>query len=106
MKGFFGIASPSKVMKKMFEDDWGGGIVQGVNRAAKNVRKAVQNVNEAATPEIDTQDLGDVNMPSNGTRRGGNVVFVQNNYSPKALSPYDTYRQGLKLSQTLAAGVK
>ena len=33
------------------------------------------------------------------------VVFNQNNYSPKALSAYDTYRQGLKVAQALASEV-
>lgn len=56
VKSFFGIASPSKVMRRMFDKDWGGGIVQGIGLAAKKVSKAMDEVNEAATPDIDPGD--------------------------------------------------
>lgn len=111
IKSFFGIHSPSRVMKKLFKNDWGGGIVLGIKGAAKDVAKATTAVNKAAMPSIDVSGVnaaaargtnGAADQSGNG---GKNITFVQNNYSPKALSPAETYRQGLKLSQTLAAGV-
>ena len=35
-----------------------------------------------------------------------NINFTQNNYSPKALSPIESYRQGKKLTQTIKGAVK
>lgn len=109
IKSFFGIHSPSRVMKKLFKKDWGGGIVQGIKGAAKDVAKATQAVNKAAIPDIDTSGVNYAIAGANGRYAGAqsakNITFVQNNYSPKALSAAETYRQGLKLSQTLAAGV-
>lgn len=35
-----------------------------------------------------------------------NINFTQNNYSPKALSPIESYRQGKKLTQTIKGVVK
>lgn len=46
---------------------------------------------------------------SGGKKSGGttqNINFTQNNYSPKALSPIESYRQGKKLTQTIKGVVK
>lgn len=47
---------------------------------------------------------------SGGSKESGgttqNINFTQNNYSPKALSPIETYRQGQRLTQTIKGAVK
>lgn len=50
------------------------------------------------------------NSGSGSSKKSGgttqNISFTQNNYSPKALSPIETYRQGQRLTQTIRGAVK
>lgn len=66
------------------------------------------NTKQAGTVAGDIQSRK--NSGSENSKKSGgttqNINFTQNNYSPKALSPIETYRQGQKLTQTIRGAVK
>lgn len=66
------------------------------------------NTKQAGTVAGDIQSRK--NSGSGNSKKSGgttqNINFTQNNYSPKALSPIETYRQGQKLTQTIRGAVK
>lgn len=66
------------------------------------------NTKQARTVAGDIQNRK--NSGSGNSKKSGgttqNINFTQNNYSPKALSPIETYRQGQKLTQTIRGAVK
>lgn len=66
------------------------------------------NTKQAGTVAGDIQSRK--NSGSGSSKKSGgttqNINFTQNNYSPKALSPIETYRQGQKLTQTIRGAVK
>ena len=48
IKSFFGISSPSRVMKQLFEKDWTEGIVLGIKAGQQKVTATVRSMSEAA----------------------------------------------------------
>lgn len=84
IKDFFGIKSPSRVMRdqvgKMLAEGIGVGFDQNIGGVMKNVKAALN-------PALD------ITGASGGTVGGTTINFTQNNHSPKALSPYEVYRQ-------------
>lgn len=59
VKDFFGIKSPSRVMKKLFEKDWSDGIVLGIKAGTGKVEDSLdemnQSVYDSAKEVIDTK---------------------------------------------------
>lgn len=89
IKGFFGIKSPSAVMRDEVGKMLGLGLAEGIDDS----RAAVQ----AATRNMQSDVLGgwpSGSSPTNAPRAGGaSINFTQNNYSPRALSRREIYRQ-------------
>ena len=89
IKNFFGIESPSKVMRDVVGKNLVRGITSGIEAESGSLYTTMRNVVD------NTVAAG---QPGQGTVTGqpaaGTVVyFTQNNTSPKALNPYDVYRQ-------------
>ena len=82
------IASPSKVMRDLIGKNLIRGAIVGIEAESGNLYTTMRNVvdNTVSTAQ------GGV---SSGVQpaRGTVVYFTQNNNSPKALSPYEVYRQ-------------
>lgn len=83
------IASPSKVMRDLIGKNLIRGAIVGIEAESGNLyttmRNVVDNTIAAAQPsQVATQGQG---------QAGTVVYFTQNNTSPKALNPYDVYRQ-------------
>ena len=104
IKGFFGISSPSKEMA------WIGemltqGLAEGI---ADNASAAVDAAEEmaagvlGAVQSVDGTNIG-VDATVNGGAGIGGTTFIQNNYSPKALSRLDIYRYGNNLAAYMGA---
>lgn len=112
IRNIFGIASPSKVMKK-----YGGFIAEGlsigISNGVKDVVKSAKNMSNKALSALKT-DLNingiasnlsgvanQLNEKADGIRSSGNIInnytFNQTNNSPKALSNFDIYRQSKNL---------
>lgn len=112
IRNIFGIASPSKVMKK-----YGGFIAEGlsigISNGVKDVVKSAKNMSNKALSALKT-DLNingiasnlsgvanQLNGKADGIRSSGNIInnytFNQTNNSPKALSNFDIYRQSKNL---------
>lgn len=83
------IASPSKIMRDLIGKNLIKGAIVGIEAESSNLyttmRSVVDNTIGAA------QNNATIDQPAH---MGGTVVyFTQNNNSPKALSPYEVYRQ-------------
>lgn len=112
IRNIFGIASPSKVMKK-----YGGfitkGLAIGITGGIKDVVKSAKNMSGKTLSALKTDlningiasNLSGVASQLNGNadriRNSGGIVnnytFNQTNNSPKALSNFDIYRQSKNL---------
>ncbi len=101
IKKFFGIASPSKVMRDAVGRWLPAGMAEGIAANTKTAVKAMTNMAhqalDAANAELSGGQLGvpGVNGPGTngqGGRGGATYVFNQYNNSPKALSRRDIYR--------------
>lgn len=96
LKKMFGIHSPSRLMADTIGKPMAQGVGVGFQKAYKSVKRDIEN-----SMKIDPIDPDDDfpygGMPRGGSggigRRDGGLTFVQNNYSPKALSRYEIYRQ-------------
>jgi len=103
IKGFFGIESPSKQMAwvgKMLAEGLAGGIEDNADSAimaAEDMASGILN----AVNGVDGTEIG-VNAAVNGSA-GYGTTFIQNNYSPKALSRLDIYRYGNNLAAYMGA---
>ena len=87
IKNFFGIKSPSRVMR----DQVGKMLAEGIGVGfTDNIGGVMKDVNAALNPTLNM--AGQMGV---GTAAGAGTVinFTQNNNSPKALSPYEVYRQ-------------
>lgn len=88
-KDLFDINSPSRVMRDEIGKYLGLGMAEGIEDSRSAVNSAVHKLSGAAL-----DGFGTPNTPANGGSAGGrSVSFVQNNYSPKALSRREIYRQ-------------
>ncbi|MGN0695029.1 MAG: hypothetical protein ACI4LK_09015 [Lentihominibacter sp.] len=87
LKDFFGIKSPSRVMR----DQVGKYLAQGIGVGfTDNIGAVMKNVNAAINPNLDISG----SVKGTAAAAAGTVInFTQNNNSPKALSPYEVYRQ-------------
>lgn len=85
IKDFFGIKSPSRVMR----DEVGKMLAEGVGVGfSDSIGGVMKDVNAALNPTLNLSDQ------ASGIAAAGTVInFTQNNNSPKALSPYEVYRQ-------------
>lgn len=97
IKDLLGIHSPSRVFADIGEN-MAAGLGVGFANEMDGINKDIQN----AIPT----SLGNVSVGANGSgsavATGSGVNFVQNIYSPKALSPYEVYRQTKNASQVMA----
>jgi len=101
VKDFLGIKSPSKVFAGIGEN-MALGLGAGFSDEMKSINKDIQN---AIPTSIGTNiGVGSINA-SGSVASGSNLSFTQNIYSPKALTPYEVYRQTKNASQLLASGV-
>ena len=104
IKGFFGISSPSKEMA------WVGhmltqGLAEGIDESASTAISAAEEMAAGvlgAVQGVDGTSIGVDAAVSGGAGIGG-TTFIQNNYSPKALSRLDIYRYGNNLAAYMGA---
>lgn len=101
IKKFFGIASPSKLMRDKVGKWIPAGVAEGIRRNTKTAVNAVKKMGKQITPQIEKVKTG---LEITGTRIRGGVTkaresvqnvynFYQTNNSPKALSRLEIYRQ-------------
>lgn len=85
IKNFFGIKSPSRVMR----DEVGKMLAEGIGVGfSDNIGGVMKDVNAALNPTLN------ISGQAGTAAAAGTVInFTQNNNSPKALSPYEVYRQ-------------
>ena len=85
IKNFFGIKSPSRVMR----DQVGKMLAEGIGVGfSDNIGGVMKDVNAALNPTLN------ISGQAGAAAAAGTVVnFTQNISSPKALSPYEVYRQ-------------
>lgn len=85
LKNFFGIKSPSRVMR----DQVGKMLAEGIGVGfSDNIGGVMKDVNAALNPTLNIS--GQTGLAAT---TGTVVNFTQNISSPKALSPYEVYRQ-------------
>ena len=99
IKDFFGINSPSKVMAEEVGKWLPAGLAVGIDKNAKSALSAMKDL-VVNTVGAASAGLKTVSTTTSGFTGGaGGVVnnFTQNNYSPKALSRLDIYRQSKNL---------
>lgn len=101
VKKFLGIKSPSKVFAGIGEN-MALGLGAGFTDEMKSINKDIQN---AIPTSIGTNIGVGFNQGAGAVATGSNLNFTQNIYSPKALTPYEVYRQTKNASQQLALGV-
>ena len=100
---FFGISSPSKEMKwvgKMLTE----GLADGIDDNAETAISAAEDMASSILNSFGAVDGAEVGV--NAALNGGigfGTTFVQNNYSPKALSRLDIYRYGNNLAAYMGA---
>lgn len=108
LKSFFGIHSPSRVMRDQIGKYLALGVAEGVDMYKDKVHAAMKRLATEAQDVSDIDDIIDIDdvkkhMPKpnpGGGGTGGSTTnnnntynFVQNNNSPKALSRLEIYRQ-------------
>lgn len=92
--------SPSKVAMGL-GSDLGEGYALGILDQVKNAQKAATKLTQGATGNLDTYGYTGA-----GVRTvANNVVYNQNNYSPRALTPSEVYRQSKNLLNMKGAQV-
>lgn len=95
------IASPSKVMRDLIGKNLVRGTIVGIEAESGNLYKTMRGVMDNTTNAAGDADMS--NMTQTGQAAGTIVYFTQNNTSPKALSPYEVYRQ-TKLANKMILG--
>jgi len=101
VKKFLGINSPSTVFAGIGEN-MALGLGVGFTDEMKHINKDIQD----AIPTSIGASIGVGSIGSSGAvATGSSVNFTQNIYSPKALTPYEVYRQTKNASQLMALGV-
>lgn len=99
IKDFFGINSPSKVMAEEVGKWLPAGLAVGINKNAKSALSAMKDL-AVNTVSAASTGLRTVTATTGGFVGGAAGVvnnFTQNNYSPKALSRLEIYRQSKNL---------
>ena len=88
LKSVFGIKSPSKLMR----DEIGVYLAEGIGVGFQKAMPGVIDDMDAALNPV--SDIGmDLTGSGAAAAAAPAINFTQNNYSPKALSPYEIYRQ-------------
>ena len=88
LKSVFGIKSPSKLMR----DEIGVYLAEGIGVGFQEAMPGVIDDMDAALNPV--SDIGmDLTGSGAAAAAAPAINFTQNNYSPKALSPYEIYRQ-------------
>jgi len=88
IKGLFGIHSPSTVMRDEVGKMLGAGMAEGIADSRAAVNGAVQRLSDVAL-----EGLARPNTAAPAAAAGRPINFTQNNYSPKALTRREIYRQ-------------
>lgn len=95
IKGLFGIASPSKVMRDEVGKWLPLGIAEGIEN---NTQAAVNAMKNTGKKILNASETMKNNIGFDGTSSGSIVNnFTQNNYSPKSLTRLEIYRQSKNL---------
>lgn len=89
LKNFFGIKSPSRLMRDEVGKYIGLGIADGIVRSREAVQNAVGQLGEATVDGLSSNAA----VTSGAVQGGKSISFTQNNYSPRALSRREIYRQ-------------
>lgn len=90
IKGLFGIHSPSSVMRDEVGKMLGLGMAEGIENSRNAVNGAVRKLGDAALGGLSPVGGG---ASTSGGVGGRAINFTQNNYSPRALSRREIYRQ-------------
>lgn len=88
-KDALGIHSPSKETEWMGEM-FAAGLVKGIENGRRDVQSAIEGL---TTSSLDGASVGLNGRSGTGAAGGKNIVYNQYNYSPKALSRREIYRQ-------------
>lgn len=88
-KDALGIHSPSKETEWMGEM-FAAGLVKGIENGRRDVQSAIEGLTASS---LDGASVGLNGRSGTGAAGGKSIVFTQNNYSPKALSRREIYRQ-------------
>ncbi len=96
-KKLLGIKSPSRVFAGIGQN-MALGLGQGFNQEMNDVNKAIQN----AIPSSLNANVGINGSMNQPTLSGSSITLNQTINSPKAVSPYEVYRQTKIASQTIA----
>lgn len=83
------IASPSKIMRDLIGKNLIKGAVVGIEAESSNLYSTMRNVVDNTVGSAQGANVSTSQQGQAGTV----VYFTQNNTSPKALSPYEVYRQ-------------
>ena len=89
IKNFFGIESPSKVMRDVVGKNLVRGITAGIEAESGDLYTTMRNVVDNTTSAAQPGLAGNAGQVAAGTV----INFTQNNTSPKALSAYEVARQ-------------
>ena len=89
IKNFFGIESPSKVMRDVVGKNLVRGITAGIESESGDLYTTMRNVVDNTTAAAQPGLAGNAGQVAAGTV----INFTQNNPSPKALSAYEVARQ-------------
>lgn len=89
IKNFFGIESPSKVMRDVVGKNLVRGITAGIESESGDLYTTMRNVVDNTTAAAQPGQAGTAGQMAAGTV----INFTQNNTSPKALSAYEVARQ-------------
>ena len=90
IKGLFGIHSPSAVMRDEVGKMLGLGMAEGIEESRNAVNGAVRKLGDAALDGLHPVGGG---APGAAAAGGRVINYTQNNYSPRALSRREIYRQ-------------
>lgn len=104
IKGFFGIHSPSRVMRDQVGKYLAEGLAVGIDRNKDDVYKAFNEIKQYVSKPIDLQvnsakakvaadTQSTAGMTGGNTNNNTSYTFNQYNNSPKALSRLEIYRQ-------------
>lgn len=95
VKSFFGIASPSKVMRDQVGKMLPAGMAQGVEEGMDDEEERIRKAMEGGVPTTIDSYINTKPRPQGGAGAAGDGGFVQNVTinSPRELSPSETARQ-------------
>lgn len=100
IKNFFGIESPSKVMRDVVGKNLVRGITAGIESESGDLYTTMRNVVDNTTAAAQPGQAGTAGQVAAGTV----INFTQNNTSPKALSAYEVARQTRMAGRMMLGG--